>query len=68
MGNPTDQHAWYAACLREREAWQRASQALPGSPDYDAEAWTSWRDSVNKANEAMYVAFGIPVTHAVPQS
>jgi hypothetical protein len=38
MGNRTDQDAWDTACRREREAWRRAFEDPPGSPDYDAEA------------------------------
>jgi hypothetical protein len=68
MGNRNDQTAWDTACRREREAWRRAFEDPPGSPDYDTEAWALWRDSVERANEAMYLAFGIPARHPAPEA
>jgi hypothetical protein len=68
MGTRNDEDAWYLACRREREAWRRAFEDPPGSPDYDPEAWALWRASVSRANDAMYLAFGIPVSHSAPES
>jgi hypothetical protein len=42
---------WRRVCQEEREAWAKARDRLPGSPDYDALIWQAWQAAIERVDE-----------------
>jgi hypothetical protein len=46
------QQAYNDAIQKEQDAWAALNGRLPGSSDYDPDAWQAWRDAVAQADKA----------------
>ncbi len=42
-----------AACRSQKLAWDALADRLPGSKDYDPEAWHQWRQQCLRMSEAL---------------